>query len=59
LSVPRLETPRLILSALTSNDTRHRIDLKTDPKVRKYLGGPLSIEDAETAARKATHSDLL
>lgn len=46
-----LETPRLTLRDLSEDDAALLIALRTDPAVRRYLGGPMTLDAATTQAQ--------
>jgi RimJ/RimL family protein N-acetyltransferase len=42
-----LETPRLTLRGVVEDDAAFLVALRTDPAVRRYLGGPLTPDEAK------------
>jgi [ribosomal protein S5]-alanine N-acetyltransferase len=45
-----LETPRLVLREVAAGDMELLVALRVDPEVRRYLGGPMSFDQAKSMA---------
>ena len=45
-----LETSRLVLREVTADDMDLLIALRVDPEVRRFLGGPMSLDEAKSLA---------
>jgi ribosomal-protein-alanine N-acetyltransferase len=45
-----LETSRLVLRELNAHDMELLIALRVDPEVRRFLGGPMSLDEAKSMA---------
>jgi RimJ/RimL family protein N-acetyltransferase len=45
-----LETSRLVLREVNADDAGLLVALRVDPEVRRFLGGPMSLDEAKSMA---------